>query len=234
MNNWQVDFFTELQKANTMQDVLDVTMKIIKPIGFDFCNFRSLLPLPMTRPNLITYSTTEDKIYKKEQKGDYLETPMSRHCARSMTPFTWEGTTEDVVFKAIPEMCEEYYSLGHRGGWAQSLVERKNMYSVFFVDSSDSLTSDYFDSVNLKMQWIATAVLSRMNQVKEFPNIILSRREKEILCWTGDGKTADQIAEILNISASTVNFHLHNTMKKLDAPNKIAAVVKAMFFRLLF
>lgn len=234
MNNWQVDLFTGLQNASTMQDVLDITMKIIKPMGFDFCNFRSLLPLPMTKPSLITISTAEDKIYEKEQQGDYLETPMSRHCAQSMDPFTWEGTTDDVVFKAIPELCEEYYSSGHRGGWAQSLVERKNMYSVFFADSSDSLTSSYFDNVDLKMQWIATAVLSRMNQVKEYPNITLSLREKEILRWTGDGKTADQIAEILNISPSTINFHLRNTMKKLDAPNKTAAVVKAIFFRLLF
>lgn len=233
MNNWQVDLFNGLAQSNSMQDVLDVTMKIVKPIGFDFCGFRTLIPLPLAKPKIMTLYTAEDEVYKREKEGAYLETPMSRHCAKSMTPFMWEGTTEDDVFKEIPELCEEYYSSGHRGGWAQSLVERQNMYSVFYADSSESLTQNYFNHVDFRMQWVATAVLSRMNKVKSNTNIVLSLREKEVLRWTGDGKTTDQISEILNLSPSTVNFHLRNAMKKLDAPNKTTAVVNAIFLRLL-
>ena len=234
MNNWQVDLFTGLENANGMQGVLDATIKVIAPIGFEFCGFRSLIPLPLATPKIMTLYTAEDKTYERERNGDYLETPMSRHCARSMTPFSWEGTTEDAVFKEIPDLCEEYYSSGHRGGWAQSLVERKNMYSVFYADSSDSLTKRYLDNVDFRMQWVATAVLSRMNKVRSDTDIQLSLREREVLRWTGDGKTADQIAEILMLSPSTINFHLRKAMQKLDAPNKTAAVVRAIFLNLLF
>ena len=62
---------------------------------------------------------------------------------------------------------------------------------------------------------------------------MLSVREKEVLRWAGDGKTSDQISQILNLSVSTVNFHLRNAMLKLDAPNKTAAVVRAIFLGLL-
>ncbi|WP_414501006.1 helix-turn-helix domain-containing protein [Zymobacter sp. IVIA_12111.31 C1] len=55
-----------------------------------------------------------------------------------------------------------------------------------------------------------------------------------MLRWTGEGKTADQIAEILMLSPSAINFHLRKAMQKLDAPNKIAAVVRAIFLNLLF
>jgi len=72
-----------------------------------------------------------------------------------------------------------------------------------------------------------------MNKVRTKSNIKLSLREKEVLRWTGDGKTADQIAQILSLSHSTVNFHIRNAMMKLDTPNKTAAVVRAIFLGLL-
>ncbi|WP_408646091.1 LuxR C-terminal-related transcriptional regulator [Zymobacter palmae] len=61
----------------------------------------------------------------------------------------------------------------------------------------------------------------------------LSEREKEVLKWSGDGKTADEIAQILNLSHSTINFHLRKTMYKLNAPNKTNAIVKAIYLNLL-
>ncbi|WP_084261791.1 LuxR C-terminal-related transcriptional regulator [Zymobacter palmae] len=54
-----------------------------------------------------------------------------------------------------------------------------------------------------------------------------------MLKWSVDGKTAEEIVIILSLSVGPVNFHLRNTMLKLDAPNKISAVVKAIYLRLL-
>ena len=61
----------------------------------------------------------------------------------------------------------------------------------------------------------------------------LSPREIEVLKWTADGKTADDIAEILNVSRNTINFHIKNAVRKLQAANKTAAVVKAAVSGLL-
>ena len=55
----------------------------------------------------------------------------------------------------------------------------------------------------------------------------LTDREIEVLRWTADGKTASEIADILNISERTANFHIANAITKLNAPNKTAAVVRA-------
>ena len=52
-------------------------------------------------------------------------------------------------------------------------------------------------------------------------------REIEVLRWTADGKTASEIADILNISERTANFHIANVITKLNAPNKTAAVIRA-------
>ncbi len=55
----------------------------------------------------------------------------------------------------------------------------------------------------------------------------LSKRELEILRWTADGKTAEEVALILGISARTIHFHLTNIMQVLTVSNKTAAVSRA-------
>ena len=234
MKNWQIDLFTGLEQATNMQDVVDHTLHIIKPFGFEYCSWRSLLPLPMATKKLITLNSYEDDISMREANGDYLDTPLSKHCANSMEPFRWQGKTSEDWYQQVPDLAEEYFGWGRRGGWAQSLVANSNMYSMLWVDSCSVLSPQDLMHIDFKMQWVATAVLTRMNKVEDGSNIELSLREKEVLRWTGDGKTADQIAEILMLSPSTINFHLRNAMKKLDAPNKTAAVVRAVFLKLLF
>jgi len=55
----------------------------------------------------------------------------------------------------------------------------------------------------------------------------LSARESECLRWAADGKTSGEIAQLLGLSESTVNFHLNNVVRKLDVVNRQHAVAKA-------
>ena len=52
----------------------------------------------------------------------------------------------------------------------------------------------------------------------------LSVREREIMNWIMQGKSTWDISAIINISESTVNFHINNLMKKLGAVNRSHAV----------
>ncbi|MDB5849541.1 MAG: transcriptional activator of quorum sensing autoinducer synthesis transcription regulator protein, partial [Rhodoferax sp.] len=44
---------------------------------------------------------------------------------------------------------------------------------------------------------------------------------------TADGKSSQDIADILILSKSTVDFHVKNAVVKLQVGNKTAAVVRA-------
>lgn len=59
----------------------------------------------------------------------------------------------------------------------------------------------------------------------------LTSRESECLSWTAAGKTSDEVAMILNLSVCTVNKHISNSMRKLNACNKIHAIIKALVER---
>ncbi len=234
MRNWQVDLFTGLERATNMQDVLGTTLRTVRDFGFDYAGWRTELPLPITQKRTLALNTSEDEVLQKVSEGGYDDSLGVKHCSRSMEPFYYLGNTHDETFFKQPELWEEYYGLGRYGGWAQSLIESKSMFSLFWVDTSSPITQRDIDNVYFQMEWVSIAVLSRMNKVRSDTDIQLSLREREVLRWTGDGKTADQIAEILMLSPSTINFHLRNAMKKLDAPNKTAAVVRAIFLKLLF
>lgn len=61
----------------------------------------------------------------------------------------------------------------------------------------------------------------------------LSAREREVLQWCARGRSRDEISATLGISRNTVDFHLHNIYRKLDAGNMIVAVVKALQYGLI-
>jgi two-component system nitrate/nitrite response regulator NarL len=50
--------------------------------------------------------------------------------------------------------------------------------------------------------------------------IMLSKREKEIVKLIGDGKTSNEISELLSIGKNTVDTHRKNILKKLNIAGK--------------
>lgn len=89
-----------------------------------------------------------------------------------------------------------------------------------------------------KMMWLVQAGhigMARFFMARE-PAIMLvelSPREVEILRWSADGKTSNEISRIIGITTRTVNFHIQRCMDKLGVSNRTAAVLKAAALRLL-
>lgn len=57
---------------------------------------------------------------------------------------------------------------------------------------------------------------------------MLTAREIEVLNWIKEGKSSWDISVILKCSQRTIEFHVTNIMKKLDAVNRTQAVVIAL------
>ena len=61
----------------------------------------------------------------------------------------------------------------------------------------------------------------------------LSTREREVLNWVKEGKSAWVIGEILGISEHTVEFHCTNARRKMGAATTHAAILRAIGLGLL-
>jgi LuxR family quorum sensing-dependent transcriptional regulator len=69
--------------------------------------------------------------------------------------------------------------------------------------------------------------LRRSDRLQPIP-ARLSEREREILTWTARGKSSCDISKILRISNRTVNRIIARAVHKLDASNRMQAIIDAI------
>ena len=62
----------------------------------------------------------------------------------------------------------------------------------------------------------------------------LTKRQREVLQWVGDGKTTQDIALLLGLTAATVEKHLRLAREALDVETTAQAVLKAAFYNQMF
>jgi LuxR family quorum sensing-dependent transcriptional regulator len=92
---------------------------------------------------------------------------------------------------------------------------------------------DLHDDVKRAIQLIALFA-SSMAHVLSSPSDVGSRtckltaREREVLTWVAQGKTAWEIGESLNIAKRTVDAHTQEATRKLGAVNRTHAAVVAL------
>lgn len=61
----------------------------------------------------------------------------------------------------------------------------------------------------------------------------LTARELEVVRWTSQGKTSNEIGNILSLSDHTINAYLTNAIRKLDCVNRTQLVAKAIRLKLI-
>jgi len=66
------------------------------------------------------------------------------------------------------------------------------------------------------------------------PNRALTPRQREVLEWVGDGKTAQDIGLIMGLTAATVEKHLRLAREALSVDTTAQAVLKAAFANQMF
>lgn len=78
---------------------------------------------------------------------------------------------------------------------------------------------------------LRVAEFSSSSGVEKVP--ALSPREKQCILWTAKGKSSWEIGVILGITVNTVNFHIKNVMRKMDASSRTAAAITAVSFGII-
>jgi LuxR family transcriptional regulator len=138
----------------------------------------------------------------------------------------------DQAFASNRALWADAQDHGIKTGWAQSCLERSGAGSLLTLcRRAEPLTTSELQAKEASMRWlvqVAHVILSRavLSQEK-ITYAALTKREREVLQWSADGKSAQDIADILNLSKGAVDFHLKNSIQKLNAPNKTAAVARA-------
>jgi transcriptional regulator EpsA len=123
----------------------------------------------------------------------------------------------------------------HGMGWTNGQIKGYASFSRVRVPF-DSRLELYLDILLPHLLSTLARMLShesRTGTLSRRPAGLITAREVEVLTWVRDGKTNDEIADILGLSMLTVKNHLRHAMKKLVVRTRGQAVAKAIALGLL-
>jgi DNA-binding CsgD family transcriptional regulator len=186
-------------------------------------------------PDKMVWYSTYDEAYMAHYMRDFtpLKDKAFQVCFRRMTPLDWADLrrSEESV-QAIHEVAERY-GIGRHG----------ISFPIREPGVGDAMFSVNFECPDRHWDEVRTLLVSdihlfahyfhlRMRDVLAAQTvgavIELSRREREVLQWAAEGKTAWETAQLLGVSASAVNLYASNAMNKLRAKTKTQAVAIAV------
>lgn len=144
----------------------------------------------------------------------------------SSRPFRWRRGRRS----ASHELCLADHAdpLEHEGsGFGLPLHAAGRHGLAVFFGETPGLSDDMLVEFHLHCIRLFAALIDVTNaSARRMP--AMSNRELDCLRLTADGKTSEEIAELLHLSAHTANQYLTAAAMKLDAVNRTHAVSKAL------
>lgn len=227
-----------VEKVRAEDEIAELFSKI--SILYDLKNIAYLavnIPgMPINEPYLaVTYSSEWVKHYRKNR---YVEIdPTIRKGFSEMLPFDWH----QLPTSQSPRLEHFFGEASDFGVGRQGLtvpVRGQLGERAIFSIASDLPLRAWENVRGLYMrdfQVLAThfhQMMLRLHGI-ERDEAMLARREIECLFWTSEGKSAEECAMILGLSARTVRAYLENARRKLDVVTTTQAVAKALKLDLL-
>ncbi|MFA1281989.1 transcriptional regulator SdiA [Citrobacter telavivensis] len=219
---WRRTMLLRFHEMTSAEEVYSELQQQTQLLEFDYYALCVRHPVPFTRPKVSLHTTYPDAWVAQYQAENYFAIdPVLKPENFIQGHLPWS----DALFSDAQTMWDAARTHGLRKGITQCLM-LPNRALGFLSVSRSSLRNTPFagDEVELKLQLLvreSLTVLSRLeDEMVMAPEMRFSKREKEILKWTAEGKTSAEIAMILSISENTVNFHQKNMQKKFNAPNK--------------
>lgn len=237
MKAWQEEQVQSLLIYDSAADLFQRVTVLARELGFDYCAYGIRMPLPISAPRTEMFNNYPTGWQAYYQTQSYLAVdPTVAQGGRSTLPFIWS----DELFASARDLWEDARAYGLEYGWVQSCRDARGISGMLtLARAQEDLSASELRAKTPEMSWLAQTAhfgMARCLTAKLLPEaeIILSNREIEVLRWTAEGKTSNEVADILRITERTVNFHINNAMVKLNANNKTAAVIRASVLGLLY
>lgn len=117
--------------------------------------------------------------------------------------------------------------LGHRELYVLKLaVGRRRYFLVLSSGQPKNVRSEQLGRAQLNCCYVLSTMHATLTAATMRDP--LSDRERECLYWVSEGKTTEEVALILGVSANTINAYVASAMQKLSASNRPMAIATAI------
>ncbi|RDK02748.1 LuxR family transcriptional regulator [Paraburkholderia lacunae] len=214
-----------------MEDLFLILSGYAVALGYEFCCYGFRSPVPVSRRPVRVLDTYPAGWMAHYMEQGYLRTdPVVLRGAQSALPIVWS----DALFAEAGTMWQEAQAFGIRAGISQSSWGKNGSFGVLsLARSAEAVSPAERNAISMCIAWLANATHTEMSRflfrhAETDGTQSLTEREREILCWTSEGKSSQEVGMILNIAPSTVNFHINKILSKMGAINKMQAAVRAV------
>ena len=243
------DYLHTVARCPTMEELWEAHTQKMAEYGFDrliygFTRYRTSTSLG--DPEDFVILTNHNRAYTDEflGKGLYYHAPMVRWALTHDGACSWTVLHEMAREKAMTPAEERviefnrrmnvlagytvsFKSISARSKGAIALTARPDMTQ----DDVDAVWAEHGDDIKLMND---IAHLKILTLPYTAPNRSLTRRQREALEWVGDGKTMQDIALLMGLTAATVEKHLRLAREALAVETTAQAVLKAAFANQMF
>lgn len=196
--------------------------------GFGFHAFLMTRLLARTEkidPYILLMSWPREWLHHYSHQGYYGHDPVAQSCFATLRPFVWSGASWDGCDPdGARRVMDEATDFELNDGVMVPMHDLSGRQaSLSMATKTLDLPPSGLKAIHLVSLY---AFASADDASSERPR--LSRREREILSWTAEGKSTWEVGEILGISHQTVATHLKNAKLKLDGTTVTHTVVQAL------
>jgi DNA-binding CsgD family transcriptional regulator len=234
------DAYDALQHAEDSQQLRVEMQKFTSQMGFEHYTYALTINAPSLKAQQYLINGFPQKWFDRYISNGYFKVdPVIAHAQGGTLPALW--TDETFHDGTSAQFWEEAYAFGLETGLTFAVHEQPGVTGIFSLARDKAL--DLSPPLALaalvgRAQMFASLLHQAVSRIA-LPALIpeqtvsLTARERECLKWSAEGKTAWEMAQILNISERTAVFHINNVVQKLGATNKTQAIVRAVALKLV-
>jgi len=229
----------DLGLCGNAEDAWRLGRKWLSDNGVIWCHYAHVAGYrPPHERRLIRFSSLPETWLNHYDIEDFSSVdPAVQHCLREAAPLVREHSVRKTVSGKATRFLDDMYGAGFRGSVMLPLHlpgAALGSFSLITAMQGDEFLSWHRD----RGQWVTLAAHAVDAQLIKLVSPLahrpkLSPRERECLRWLAAGLRYDRIAERLGISLVTVELHVANAKRKLDAKTREQALAIAVALRLL-
>lgn len=225
-----LDFIEALEAHTKVSDAMDGL-----EAGFGRFGFETIIVTGLPNPEqqfeqmvlAKRWPTEWFKLYTKK-RYDRVD-PTIRKCRQSVNPFEWSEAPYDAELEpGAAEVMQRAVDFRMARGFVVPI------HGLSGYEAGVSLGGVHLDlnprskpALHL-MAMYSFERIRRLLDPRPAAPALLTPREREVIAWASQGKSAWEIGEILNITQRTAEEHLATAARKLGAVNRTHAVALAI------
>jgi LuxR family transcriptional regulator len=213
-------------------------------VNYGFTRFRS--PKSIGDPDDAMFLTTAGEAYAKSyfRNGFYAKTPAFRWAQNNEGACTWTWVREAMMAgKLSPEEIDtikQNIAIGITAGISISFPETSaRAKGAMGLIADPGISTEAVDALFAQKREEILSVANMLHlKLIQMPftsrRRALTARQREALEWVADGKTSQDVALLMGVSAAMVEKHLRLARETLSVDTTAQAVAKAALMNLIF